>query len=93
MTILIRKPKNFIPDGEEYLWPAREISLYDLLDFENYSTGQIETNTKILKGLSNFIEVFMESFPEGKNFLKDYISKSYVGNLEYREKEIDDNAC
>ena len=86
MTILIRKPKKFIPDGEDYLWPQREISLYELFNFEHCSTGQIESNTEILKRLSNFIEAFMESRPEGREYLRDYISKSYVGNLEYKEE-------
>jgi len=69
----------------------KEVSLLKVFDMQDgNSSGQIEALTLRINSLSDFIQNFIESIPEGRKYLIDYLKNSYINgiDLDYKETTV-----
>lgn len=82
MPIIYQKTKR---DG--LLHSEEEISLYEFLNLKDKTSGQLEEIFCTLVWTVDIIEKYLESTPNGKDFLKNYIEHSYVNNVRYEDND------
>jgi len=82
--IITRESREGYPD-KIYTEEVSLLKVFDMQDEGGY--GQVETLTSRVNSLSNFIQNFLESIPEGRKYLTDYLKNSYINGIDRYDRE------